>query len=172
MPKPQEKKPSLDEIMQQSFAKVKGEYPGIKPVSLSPSSKSIFSRWMMPKNALAAANPLTGNIMYDPAMMEGQSPTDIEQTLAHELRHSQQAQSQPWWKNLYQQITPGPSVPDYVPRNSPLNSPYHWRPAEMDAFQAERDRASKLGLSVTDPETGAMDIPLPSMKSRKKMGVP
>ena len=167
MPKPQEKKPNLDEVMQAAFTKVKGEYPNIKPVSISPSD-SFLSRCMMPKNSLATTNPLTGNIMYNPAMMEGQSQTDIEQTLAHELRHSQQAQNTPWWKSLYQQIMPGPGVPDYVPQNSPLNSPYHWRPAEMDAFQAERDRASKMGLSVTDPETGAMDIPLPSNKTRKR----
>lgn len=168
MPKPQEKQqPSLDDLMQAAFTKVKGEYPDIKPVDLSPST-SFLSKWMMPKNSLATTNPLTGNIMYDPNMMQGQSQTDIEQTLAHELRHSQQAQQTPWWQSLYQQIMPGPNVPPDVPANSPLNSPYHWRPAEMDAFQAERDRAMKNHLSVTDPETGAMDIPLPSMKTRQR----
>ena len=154
MPKPQEKQPNLNDVMQGAFTKVRGEYPDVKPVTLTPSD-SLLTKWMLPRNAQAVTNPFTGNIMYDPNMMQGLNQDEIENTLAHELTHSRQAQQDSWVKTAMQMFMP--------------QEEYNMRPNEMQAFQTERDRALSHHLTTPSPQSGAMDIPLPNPNKRQKM---
>jgi len=154
--------------MQRAMTKVMGEYPDTKPVTLSPSSGglgSFLTGLMMPRGALAVTNPFTGNITYDPNMMSGQSPTEQEQTIAHELTHSRQAQTTPWWKTAMGMFQPDAKVPAGVPKNSPMNDPYYWRSSEMEAYQTERDRAQRTHIPYyVDPVTGSRDLWLPNQR--------
>jgi hypothetical protein len=158
----------LDESMQRAMTKVMAQYPGTKPVTVSPSSSSLITSLMMPRGAMAVTNPFTGNITYNRDAMEGQSDTDMEQTLAHELTHVRQTQNQPWWKTAASLFAPDEKVP--AGYTGTMNSPYYWRPREMEAFQTERDRAQQMNIpNYADPVTGSTDIRLPSMK-RKQSG--
>lgn len=168
MPQPNANVPQnqvIDESMQRALRKVLAERPDIKPVSVSSSSapSSFLTRMMMPRGSIATTNPFTGNITYNPDMMAGQDP---EQVMVHELTHSKQAQTTPWYKTAMSLFSPDEKVPSGISPNSSLNDPYQWRPRELEAFQAERDRSSSMGMSTPDPVTGARDIQLPSMKKR------
>lgn len=167
MPQNGERNKVLDDAMQRALKKVQGENPGTKQVTVSPSTASPITRMMMPRGAMAVTNPFTGNITYNPEAMEGQSPTDMEQTLAHELTHVRQTQNQPWWKTAASLFAPDEKVPAGISPNSPLNSSYQWRPREMEAFQTERDRASAQKIpDYADPVTGSRDLQLPRESGR------
>lgn len=143
--------------------------PDVNPVTVSPSNSSLLSRIMMPRNTFATTNPFTGNISYNPEAMQGQSQQMIENTLAHELTHSRQAQQTPWYKTALGLFTPDekPPVGNY---SNP--EPYYWRPNEMEAFQAERNRARlQKQPGIPDPVYGSRDIQLPSPRRKPpKMG--
>lgn len=147
----------LEKQIQAARLKVLGEMPDVKPVDVSPTSGLLDTLLGMRKTTQAITNPFTGNVHYNPAALTGATPDEIEQMLAHEFTHSRQAQTTPWYKTAYNAFMP--------------QGPYAQRPYEMDAFQTEKDRASRLGLSMPDPVTGAMDIALPSPNLRKKMKV-
>lgn len=167
MPDNKETNKVLDDSMQRALNKVLAENPGTKRVSISPSSNSLLTKLMMPRGSMATTNPFTGNITYNPEMMQGQSPFDIEQTVAHELTHTRQAQNTPWWKTAASLFMPDEKVPAGISKDSPLNDPYQWRPHEMEAFQTERDRASRMNAQgYSDPVTGSRDLQLPSMKKK------
>ena len=159
----------LDESMQRALQKVLKEMPDVNPVTVSPSNSSLLSRIMMPRNTFATTNPFTGNISYNPEAMQGQSQQMIENTLAHELTHSRQAQQTPWYKTALGLFTPDekPPVGNY---SNP--EPYYWRPNEMEAFQAERNRARlQKQPDIPDPVYGSRDIQLPSPRRKPpKMG--
>lgn len=166
----QERNRLIDESMQRAYQKVSGEMPDVKPVSVTPRQSSFLTNLFMPRGAYAVTNPFTGNITYNPDMMVGQSPVDMEQTLAHELTHTRQTQNQPWYKTIAEMFMPDEKVPAGIPASSSLNNPYYWRPREMEAFQAENDRTRKLGLPIySDPVLGTRDIMLPPEK--KKSGI-
>lgn len=152
--------------MQRALTKVLGEMPDVKPVTATASDSSMLGRMMMPRGAEATTNPLTGNISYSPTGMQGMQSPEIEQTMAHELMHTRQAQSTPWYRTLLDAFKPDVRVPQGIPSGSIMDNPYLWRPNEMEAFQAERDRATRLGLNVPDPVTGARDIILPKEKKK------
>jgi len=147
----------LEKRIQAAKTKVLGEMPDVNPVSVSPSAGILDKLLGMRRNIMAITNPFTGNVSYNPSALEGQSDTDLEQLLAHELTHSRQAQNTPWYQT---------AMNAFMPQGS-----YNQRPYEMEAFQNEKNRAIAQHLSMSDPITGATDIPLPSMKTRKKMGV-
>jgi hypothetical protein len=171
MPQTDERNKVLDDAMQRALKKVQSENPGTKQVTVSPSTSSPITSLMMPRGSMAVTNPFTGNITYNPDMMQGQSPTDMEQTLQHELTHVKQTQDTPWWKVAASLFTPDEKVPAGVPTNSPLNDPYQWRPREMEAFQSERDRAGRVGISgYADPVTGSRDLQLPRERGGIKTG--
>lgn len=165
MPQNGERNKLLDESMQRALAKVQAENPSTKKVSVSPSDapSNFITRMMMPRGSMATTNPFTGNITYNRDAMQGQSPFDMEQTLTHELTHTRQTQDTPWYKIASSLFAPDEKVPAGISPNSPLNDPYQWRPREMEAFQNERDRATRMGKPISDPVLGSMDIPLPSM---------
>lgn len=165
MPNPNEKNKTLDESMQRAYQKVLAEMPNIQPTTLSPSDSPMnITGWLMPRNAQAVTNPLTGNVTYNPEAMAGLSPQEQEQTLAHELTHVGQVQSLPYWQRMLdigkRMFTGDEHVPAGIQPNSILDNPYQWRPEEMAAFQAERQRATKMGLDFSDPVLGTRDIQL------------
>lgn len=155
--------------LQQAFQRIQGENPDVGPVSLSQSSPNSLSGLLMAiRNAEAFINPFTGNITYDPAQAAGMSPTEQDQMLTHELTHSRQAQQTPWYQTLWDSITGSNSVPKGA-TGSVGNTPYYWKPDEMEAFQAERDRATRLGLpNYRDPVTGMGDITLAAPRANSK----
>lgn len=150
---------SMDALMQKAYAKVRGEMPDVQPVSVTSSDASMLGGYMMPKGANAATNPFTGNVSYNPAMLQGRSPHDLEDTMTHELTHARQAQSTPWWQTALDLFRPDAKVPQGITPGSTLDNPYLWRPNEMEAFQAERDR-NRLAPYPTDPMLGTRDIQL------------
>lgn len=152
--------------MQRALAKVLGEMPDVKPVIATSSDSSMLGRLMMPRGAEATTNPFTGNISYSPTGMQGMQSPELEQTMTHEMTHARQAQNTPWYKTLFNAYMPDMKVPQGISPNSVMNNPYFWRPNEAEAFQAERDRAMRLGLSIPDPVTQSRDIILP--KDKKK----
>lgn len=169
----EERNKLIDESMQRAYAKVAAEMPDVKPVSVSPSGAHWYTSLLTPKRAYAVTNPFTGNITYNPETMADQSQQDMEQTIAHELTHTKQTQDTPWTsmlgdvgKHILNNVSTmwggnEDKVPAGVRQSSPYNDPYYWRPREMEAFQAERNRASKMGLSAPDPIDQSRDIMLP-----------
>lgn len=146
----------IDEAMKRTFAKVSAEYPNTKPVTMTPYNA--IEKFLAPSDAVAITNPFTGNISYNPFMMQVMSPDDREQTVAHELTHSRQAQETPWYRTALRALMP--------------QEEYKMRPGEMEAYQAERSRANRLDLrNLADPQTGATDIQLPSMRKKVKNGI-
>jgi hypothetical protein len=156
----------LDEQAQAALKKVLGENPDIKPVTISPSGGGILQRLFAPKSSLATTNPFTGNITYDPSQMVGLTQGEVENTVAHELNHSKHFQNMPWYSKIgsviNQTLFDDKPPAQGLSKNSPINSNYFWRPEEMEAFQAERDRTAKNRLTdvYTDPMLGTRDIPL------------
>lgn len=154
-PSPEDEK--FDSMMKSGLAKVRGEMPDVADKSVS-SSKGSLTGMLMPSNAYAVTNPFSGNITYNPEMMKGMSQDELENTLAHELTHSRQANTEPLWKKLMGMFTSDEKVPV---DKGPLNSSYYWRPNEQEAFQTERDRSLKQHQPWTpDPTTSARDIQL------------
>jgi len=92
---------------------------------------------IVPSNAVAVTSPWTGGISYNPSMMEGRAQNDIDSDLAHELTHTRQIKSQ----SIPQRFLSG------LKNAFSPSSDYNWRPNELEAFQTEKDRALKLGLS-------------------------
>ncbi len=84
---------------------------------------------------LAFTNPLTGNIKYNPAALQGQPQSAIEDLLAHELTHTRQAKSQ----SLLGRI--GEAAKSFVTPGVP----YGQNPNELEAFQTEANRAAAQG---------------------------
>ena len=62
----QERNRLIDESMQRAYAKVSGEMPDVKRVSVSPRQSSFLTNLFMPRGAYAVTNPFTGNITYNP----------------------------------------------------------------------------------------------------------
>jgi hypothetical protein len=166
LPQQNEKNKVLDDSMQRALQKVLGQMPDVKPVSIGPTSG--FTGFMTPKNALAVTNPFTGNISYSPEMMTGQSQDEMENTAAHELTHSRQAQQTPWYQKVLGMFSPGNDTPPAgLPSGSVLNNPYYWRPSELEAFQTERNRQMNQAYPV-DPVYGTRDVNLVKGPSRMR----
>ena len=137
----------IDEAMKRVLAKIQAEMPNVRPTALSSNPK-------LPTNVAARTDPLGGSMEYNPFMLQTMSPAERENTVAHEMTHVKQQQETPFLRQLYNQIMP--------------QGDYNTRSNEMEAFQAERDRSLRNHFSLPDPQSGATDIQLPSM--RKKNG--
>lgn len=172
MPQLKEKKKPLNDSMQEAYSKVSKEMPDVKKISVSPSD-SLLSKFLMPRGSDATSNPFTGNVTYNPKMMEPYDQFNREQVMTHELTHTSQAQKRgiPWHKLLTAIFEKDEKVPSGIGKN--LNKPYHWKPDELEAFQAERDRARRLKTpNYADPMTGKRNIVLPpSSAVTKKRGL-
>lgn len=166
MPQQKENNRLLDESMQRAYAKVAAEMPNVKRVAVTPSGQSLLTKLFMPRGSQAVTNPFTGNITYNPEAMQGMNDFDLEQALTHELTHVGQTQNMPWYQKIASLWTDNPGVPAGISGSSPLNDPYQWKPSEMAAFQAERDRATRLKAPwYRDPVLGSGDIMLPSPRT-------
>ena len=137
-----------------AIQKVKKEMPDQAQTSIEPSG---FLGKFMSRGANASTNPFTGNVNYNPEAMQFDSPEENENTFAHELTHSRQIQAKPYltrFTDVAKSMLPGflgGGEEDY----------YH-RPRELEAFQAEKDRTSRMGLrGMPDPMTNRGDIELP-----------
>lgn len=155
----------LDDSMQRVLQKVLGQMPDVSPITMSSQSPGPLS--IMPKNAMATTNPFTGNIHYNPAMIQGQSQDEIGNTVAHELTHSRQAQNTPWWRTAMGLFQPDVKVPQGITPGSTLDNPYVWRPSELEAFQTERNR-QMMQPNPVDPVYGTRDINLVKGPSRMR----
>lgn len=160
----QDKNRLFDESMQRAYQKVSKEMPGVKGVSVSPRESSFLTRFMMPRGATAVTNPFTGNITYNRESMAGYTPDELEQVMAHELKHVEQTQNTPWYKTAAEIF------------NMPFEEEYYKRPREMEAYQFERDRATRRKTpNYVDPVHGTRDIMLrpelgPTSQMLKKQG--
>lgn len=161
--KQQQERKLLDESMQRAYQKVSKEMPGVKKISVSPSSSSLLTKIFTPRGANAVSNPFSGNMIYNPDTIsnQGYNQFDREQIVAHEMTHTGQMQDMPWYKKLGEIFSPKPQVPEGIPTTSNLNNPYYWQPHELEAFQAERDRARRMKTpNYVDPITGGRDYSL------------
>jgi len=111
--------------------------------------------------ATATASPWSGDISYNSDNMNNLSQDQSDNIFTHELTHSRQIQNTPYlerFTNALKSIIPG------------MDEDYHNRPREMEAYQAERDRSSRLALpNMADPVTGRRDIELPPISRRNKV---
>jgi hypothetical protein len=159
--KPQDKNKVMDESMQRAYSKVSKEMPGVKKISVSPSSSSMLSKIFTPRGANAVSNPWSGNMIYNPEMMGGMDQFDKEQVIAHEMTHTKQMQDMPWYQKIGEMLFNRGNVPEGIPATSNLNNPYYWRSHELEAYQTERDRARRLKTpNYVDPITGGRDYAL------------
>lgn len=109
----------------------KRENPNLAPVQ----PYGPISRLALP-NALAYASP-GRNIYVNPAMMQGQSPEDVADTLTHEQTHVNQMNQR------------GGSMFKEIFNMFGGRDPYHQRPDEMEAYNAEVVRRNKMGRMQT-----------------------
>lgn len=138
-----------------AIKKVKQEMPDQSQTSVEPSG---FLGKFLSRGANASTNPFTGNVSYNPEVMQKMSPDEMENTFAHELTHSRQIQAKPWMQRF---TDVGRSMlPGFLGGG---DEEYYQRPREMEAYQAEKNRTSRLNLrGMQDPMTGARDINLPA----------
>lgn len=166
----QDKNKILDESMQRAYSKVSKEMPDVKKISVSPSTSGLLSSIFTPRGANAVSNPFSGNMIYNPNMMGDMNQFDQEQVIAHEMVHTKQMQDMPWYKKIGEILFNRGDVPEGIPATSNLNNPYYWRPHELEAYQAERDRARRLKTpNYIDPITGGRDYSLHPKYTPKKI---
>jgi hypothetical protein len=147
--------------MQRAYSKVSKEMPHVKKISVTPSTSGTLSKIFTPRGANAVSNPWSGNMIYNPDMMGDMGQFDKEQVIAHEMVHTGQMQDMPWYKKIGEMLFNRGNVPEGIPATSNLNNPYYWRPHELEAYQAERDRATRLKIpNYVDPITGGRDYSL------------
>jgi hypothetical protein len=163
---------SVNDMMQKSYNKVMDEMKNEgkvirKPPSLRPADVDWFTK--NSPNIMATNNPSSG-IQYNPSKFNINNPIEIDQTMRHELEHQYQFQEEPWYQpaiDMFNHITGNdPQAPSGL--SEVTSDPIFWQRREPQAYQAERDRATKLGLSYPDPVTGAKDIQLPNSRKRIK----
>jgi hypothetical protein len=110
------------------------EHPDLGPIE----PYGPISRALMPANVEAYVSP--GRTIYiNPAMMAGYSPEDVADTLAHEQTHVRQARDrgQGSFMTALRLMFGGPE------------DPYHRRPDELAAYQAEAQRRARMGRPQT-----------------------
>jgi hypothetical protein len=121
-------------LMEELLKRVRGEMPDVADASIEPMG------WLGRKlsgGAIAVTTPF-GGVKYDPDALKGASPDEIADTLAHELTHVRQVR----------QLSPLQRVLE-VGRGFQFGIggglPYGQRPEELEAYQAEADRATAQG---------------------------
>ena len=147
-----------------AIRKVKQENPDVADVSIEPSG---FLSKFLSSGANASASPWTGNITYNPNMMNRMSPDEAENIFTHELTHSRQIKNTPYLQRF---LNVGKSL---LPGFAGGEEEYYQRPRELEAFQAEKDRTARMNLrNIPDPMTGRKDIELykmPDISKRQAM---
>ena len=110
----------------------RSENPNLAPVQ----PYGLLSRFMQPQ-AMGYTSP-GRNIYLNPKLMEGQTPQDVADILTHEQEHVKQMQERGY----------GP-LREFFHEMVPSGEPYHRRPDEMNAFNAEIQRRAKMGRAQT-----------------------
>lgn len=129
--------PNVHDIVQQALSILKAEEPDFDPSIVGPmTSVPLINRLQVPPGAQAAATPF-GNIRYDPAALEGQTPQDVADTLLHEYTHVKQMKPRGVIGQILEMVTQP-------------NLPYGQRPDEIEAWQAERARRARMGRTKFD----------------------
>lgn len=140
--------------VQQAYEAMRGEVPGLQPTHVGLGA--------LPEHIYAETDP-SGNVSINPALLGGQSDAELQETMLHELTHAQQAQATPWYQKAYERLAPTarPQVPASM-KGTQLDDPYYWKPDEMAAFQAEKDRmVQSRRPNQQSAMTGRKDIYLP-----------
>jgi len=134
--------------------KVKQEMPDQAATSVEPSG---FLGKFLSRGANASTSPWTGNVSFNPEMMDKMSPDEMENTFTHELTHSRQIQEKPWMNRF---LDVGKSMlPGFLGGG---DESYYQRPRELEAFQAEKDRTLSHNIrNMPDPMNARRDIELP-----------
>jgi hypothetical protein len=131
--------------MQQGIDMARKEMPDMAPVE----PYGFFSRLLQPK-ALGYASP--GNTIYmNSQANQGQSAQDVADTLTHEQEHIKQNRASGY----------GPTM-NFLSQMFKRPMQYSQRPDEMAAFQAEKNRRSRMGrqqTAVPSFETGEFRVP-------------
>jgi hypothetical protein len=121
--------------VQQGIDIARKENPNLAPVeTYGPISRLFSSR------AQAYTSP--GKTIYlNPDAMQGQSPQDVADTITHEQAHVNQMNQRGYGptRELLSELTSG------------IGTPYHQRPDEMEAYQAEKLRRAKTGRVGATP---------------------
>jgi|SRR3970040_1764747 len=116
----------------QAIEIAKKEIPDLAPVQ----PYGMLSRMFAP-DAQAYTSP-GKNIYVNPAQMKGQSVQDITDMLTHEQEHV----------NQMKQRGSG-TAGEFLRQAFTRQGPYHQREDEMAAFQAEKNRRTRMGRSST-----------------------
>lgn len=105
------------------------EIPDLAPIE----TYGYLSRLTHP-NTMGYAS--AGNTIYlDPRTNAGQTPQEIADTITHEMEHVKQNRNDGY----------GPTMRFLRDMFIPQNLPYAQRPDEMAAYQAEKQRRSRMG---------------------------
>jgi hypothetical protein len=137
-----------------AIKKVRAENPDVADVDIQPSG---FLSKFLSRGANASASPWTGNVDYNPEVMNNLSQDEAENTFTHELQHARQTRAQPYLTRA------GNVMKSLLPGFLGGEEEYYERPREMEAYQSERNRTGRLNLrDMRDPMTGRSDINLPS----------
>lgn len=178
MPQQQEKKPPTKKVstgpsagllqrifgstpmtpeMEEGINIARREIPGMAPVQ----SYGLLSRLMQPQ-AMGYTSP--GQTIYlNPRTMQGQSPQEVADTLLHEQTHVEQMKRRGH----------GPVREFMHEAFGGSREPYHRRPDEIEAFQAERQRRARMNrMQTATPSftTGEMYVPQ-DIHLRKEKGI-
>jgi len=151
--------------MQSALTRALSKMPNVQRPILMPSNDNIVSKFMSPRDAYARTGRFTGHILYNQDAVKDLSDDEKEDVMTHELTHTKQAQTTPWYKMAWNTLTNNTNPPAGLPASSPINNSYSWNPLEMEAFEAERQR-NILKAGYSDPQTGARDIQLPSARRK------
>ena len=142
----------LSPEMEEGVRIARQENPNLAPVQ----PYGFLSRMLLPQ-AQGYTSP--GKTIYlNPTQLQGYSPQDVADTITHEQTHIGQM---------------GPSALMNFLRTFGDRDPYHQRPDEIEAFQSEIARRSRMGRSQsaypqfsTGEMTARGDIHLPAKQSK------
>lgn len=116
--------------VQEGLRLLQQEEANFDPSIVRPKSGGIIGAFHVPKGAEASATPF-GNIRVDTGMMVGKNPQEVADTLLHEYTHVKQMKPR--------------GVIGQILHILGEDLPYGQRPDEMEAFQAEADRRTRMG---------------------------
>lgn len=143
--------------LDRAYGEAQRQMPGLKPVKVGLGGG-------MPSRHEAETSMFSGNVTFNQDRLDDLSDPELAETMTHELTHARQAQNTPILQKFYNRVF-GSGPDEEVPaeaKGGSLDDPYYWRPRELEAFQAERERMGKSGRSLQrDPMSGHYDIFLP-----------
>lgn len=156
-----------DDPIAGSIARVRKEMPDVAGVSIEPQGAIMGT---LARGGQAHTSPF-GNVTYNPSALQGLSSDELDNVFTHELTHSRQAQREglgekamTFWQSIAPRWAGGRDYP------TAGGDPRNFSPAELEGFQAEKDRSLAKGLNLPDPITGERDIMLPDPALEAKYG--